>query len=84
MSKWKAPLPFIQDLYFKRFGRERPETVVTLEQRARQVAEKKAARQAAKAARRSARDRDRSTRVDPARQPGDVGGSEADTAVRFG
>jgi len=49
---WKAPLPiFIEDLYYKRFGRERPEPVVTIEQRARQIAEKKAARQAAKAAR---------------------------------
>jgi hypothetical protein len=47
---WKAPLPiFIEDLYYKRFGRERPETVVTIEQRARQLAEKKAARRAAKA-----------------------------------
>src|SRR6516164_9312046 len=42
---WKAPLPiFIEDLYYKRFGRERPEAVVTIEQRARQIAEKKAAR----------------------------------------
>jgi hypothetical protein len=51
---WKAPLPiFIEDLYFKRFGRERPERVVTIEQRAREVAAKKAARRAAKAARRA-------------------------------
>jgi hypothetical protein len=49
---WKAPLPiFIDDLYYKRFGRDRPETVVTIEQRARQLVEKKAARRAAKAAR---------------------------------
>jgi hypothetical protein len=51
---WKAPLPtFIEDLYYKRFGRERPETVVTIEQRAQQVAAKKAARRDAKAARRA-------------------------------
>jgi hypothetical protein len=51
---WKAPLPiFIENLYYKRFGRERPETVVTIEQRARQIAEKKAARRAATAARRA-------------------------------
>ena len=51
---WKAPLPiFIEDLYHKRFGRERPDAVVTIEQRARQIAEKKAARRAAKAARRA-------------------------------
>jgi hypothetical protein len=56
---WKAPLPiFIEDLYYKRFGRERPETVVTIEQRARQIAEKKAARRAAKAARRAVAQRD--------------------------
>jgi hypothetical protein len=30
---WKAPLPiFIEDLYFKRFGRERPENVWSIEQ----------------------------------------------------
>ena len=55
-ERWKAPLPiFIQDLYLKRFGRERPQTVVTIEQRARQVAEKKAARRAAKLARSAGR-----------------------------
>ena len=33
---WKAPLPqFIEHLYFKRFGRERPEFVVSVEERAR-------------------------------------------------
>jgi hypothetical protein len=51
---WKAPLPiFIEDLYFRRFGREHPETVVTIEERAKQVAAKQAARRAAKAARRA-------------------------------
>jgi len=35
---WKAPLPvFIEDLYFERFGRERPGTVQTIEE----LAEKK-------------------------------------------
>jgi hypothetical protein len=33
---WKAPLPqFIEDLYVKRFGRERPDTVKTIEEIAR-------------------------------------------------
>jgi len=33
---WKAPLPqFIEHLYFKRFGRERPEVVMSIEERAR-------------------------------------------------
>jgi hypothetical protein len=51
---WKAPLPiFIEDLYYKRFGRERPDAVVTIEQRARQIAAKKATRRAARAARRA-------------------------------
>ena len=54
---WKAPLPiFIEDLYYKRFGRERPEAIVTIEQRARQIAEKKAARRAENAARRAEAD----------------------------
>jgi hypothetical protein len=39
---WKAPLPqFIEDLYLKRFGRERPELVVPVEQRARELEKKK-------------------------------------------
>ena len=46
---WKAPLPqFIEHLYAKRFGRERPEIVVPVEEQARQLARKKAARTAAK------------------------------------
>lgn len=49
---WKAPLPiFIEDLYYKRFGRDRPDVVGTIEQRAREIAEKKAARHAITAAR---------------------------------
>ena len=50
-ERWKAPLPeFIEHLYLKRFGRERPEVVVSLEQRAQQVQQKKTDRKAAKAA----------------------------------
>lgn len=42
---WKAPLPqFIECLYEKRFGRERPETVVTMEERIRRQQEKREAR----------------------------------------
>src|SRR5437588_12470610 len=49
---WKAPLPvFIETLYYKRFGREHPDTIVTLEERARELAAKRAARRAAKATR---------------------------------
>ena len=47
---WKAPLPqFIEHIYAKRFGRERPEVVVPVEEHARQLARRKAARKAAKA-----------------------------------
>jgi hypothetical protein len=50
---WKMPLPqFIAHLYLERFGRERPAVVVSIEQRARQVEQKKAERKAARAARR--------------------------------
>jgi len=49
---WKTPLPaFIEDLYLKRFGRERPEVIVPVEERYRQEQKKKAARRAARAAR---------------------------------
>ena len=50
---WKAPLPqFIEHLYEKRFGRERPEVVMSVEERVRANDAKKAAR---KEARRRAR-----------------------------
>jgi len=46
---WKEPLPqFIESLYFKRFGRDRPAVVLTLEKHARQQGRKKAARKAAR------------------------------------
>jgi hypothetical protein len=35
-ERWKAPLPqFIEDCYFKRFRRERPENVMSIEDRFR-------------------------------------------------
>ncbi len=40
---WKAPLPqFIEELYFERFQRERPDTVRSLEQMAADKARKRA------------------------------------------
>ena len=46
---WKAPLPeFIEHLYVKRFGRERPEVVMSVEERARAEEAKRAARKEAK------------------------------------
>jgi hypothetical protein len=54
---WKEPLAqFIEHLYEKRFGRERPEVVGPIEEHARQLARKKAERRAAKAARRAQAD----------------------------
>ncbi len=52
---WKAPLPdFIESLYEKRFGRRRPEKVLSLEDLGRERARKKQARREAKAKRRLA------------------------------
>ncbi len=46
---WKLPLPsFIEHLYVKRFGKTRPEVVLSIEERARIEAEKKATRREAK------------------------------------
>jgi hypothetical protein len=46
---WKVPLhQFIEQLYLKRFGRDRPEHVVSLEERAHLAAQKRAGRNAAK------------------------------------
>src|SRR6202035_2564450 len=49
---WKQPLPqFIEHLYGKRFGRDRPEVVTPIEKQARQLAQAKAARKALRAVR---------------------------------
>ena len=46
---WKLPLPrFIEQLYFKRFGKTAPDTVMSIEQRVELEQQKKAARRAAK------------------------------------
>lgn len=45
---WKLPLPqLIESLYARRFGRERPEAVMSIEERSRLQAAKKAARREA-------------------------------------
>lgn len=52
---WKAPLPiFIEDLYFKRFGKWRPDTVLPLEELFRCKAEKKKAKSKARREREAA------------------------------
>lgn len=49
---WKVPLPqFIERLYLRRFGRERPESVLSIEDRLRTIAAKKANKRARKLAR---------------------------------
>ena len=54
---WKAPLPrFIEHLYSKRFGRDRPAVVVSVEERARAQEAKRAARKEAKRRRRAVGD----------------------------
>ena len=46
---WKLPLPeFIEDLYRKRFGKQRPDVVVSIEEQARRKEEKKVAKREAK------------------------------------
>jgi hypothetical protein len=46
---WKLPLPqFIEELYFKRFGKTAPDAVVSIEECARLEQQKKEARRAAK------------------------------------
>lgn len=51
---WKAPLPvFIEDLYFKRFGKFRPEKVLTIAQIAREQKRKREERKGRKLAGRS-------------------------------
>lgn len=56
---WKAPLPqFIEHLYYERFGRERPEVVMSVEARARaQRAKKQLRKEAKRQARADASDR---------------------------
>jgi hypothetical protein len=46
---WKLPLPqFIEQLYFERFGKTTPDTVVSIEERCRLEAAKREVRRAAK------------------------------------
>jgi len=46
---WKLPLPqFIEELYLRRFGKTAPDTVISIEQRARHEHDKKEARRAAR------------------------------------
>jgi hypothetical protein len=54
-ERWKLPLPlFIEELYRKRFGRARPEFVLSIEEHARQQEKKRAEKREAKLLRRKA------------------------------
>ena len=54
-ERWKAPLPeFIAELYFERYGKERPDVVLSIEEKIRRDEEKKARRREAKLLRRRA------------------------------
>jgi hypothetical protein len=66
---WKAPLPqFIEHLYWKRFRRERPEVVMSIEEKARDERRKKLARKEARRAAPANRTRDGAA---PAESPSD-------------
>jgi len=53
---WKAPLPiFIETIYFKRFKKERPDQIRTIEEMAAALLAKKQAKRLAKQARTAAR-----------------------------
>ena len=55
-ERWKAPLPqFIESLYFKRFGKDRPDVVVPIEEIMRAAEERKARKREAKRLRRETR-----------------------------
>ncbi|HLE62575.1 MAG TPA: hypothetical protein VI750_05540 [Pyrinomonadaceae bacterium] len=50
-ERWKLPLPqFIEHIYFKPFGRIRPDRVVSIEQRAKEIEHKNRDRKERKAA----------------------------------
>jgi len=53
---WKAPLPeFIESLYRKSLGKDRPGVVLSIEERAREIEKKKATKREAKYLRREAK-----------------------------
>lgn len=50
---WKLPLPeFIEELYFKRFGKEHPDRIVSIEERSKEIQRKKAEKKLARLLRR--------------------------------
>jgi hypothetical protein len=48
-ESWKVPLPqFIEEIYYKRFGKTAPDTIISIEERVRRDREKKEARRTAR------------------------------------
>lgn len=67
---WKMPLrQFIQHIYFKRFGKERPGLVLSIEDVVRRDDEKKARQRAAKLERRQSGAGEPRASVAPPREP---------------
>jgi hypothetical protein len=67
---WKDPLPeFIATMYKRRFGRRQPERVVSIEQRAAELAEKRASHRARRAGKPAAESRLRADSGRSERQP---------------
>ena len=63
-EQWKAPLPeFIESLYFKRFGKDRPDRILSIE---RMVAEKKQKKADSKARKKEALNPSQAPDADPA------------------
>src|SRR5262249_8850846 len=53
-ERWKVPLTqYIEELYLRRFGKAAPEEIISIEKRARRLAEKTAKRKAGRVMRRS-------------------------------
>ena len=41
-ERWKAPLPeFIEHLYFKHFGKTQPDRLISIEERAKEIEQKR-------------------------------------------
>jgi hypothetical protein len=70
-ERWKLPLPvFIEELYRKRFGRARPESVLSIEEHARLQEKKRAEKREARLRRREAAAADVGATVGKVVEPG--------------
>ena len=61
-ERWKIPLPvFIEELYFKRFGRRRPGRVISIEELSREQEQKKVERKMSRVVKEEAEHRESSS-----------------------